>query len=92
MTMFATASVNVIGFDPTRNTDQARSYASKYCSSAWPLDLGFVVSCYNMRSTRVDGLFVIYCILRKPEKFFYLETTTQKDDNQNSCKKLLIWI
>ena len=43
MTMFSTASVNVIGFDPTRNTDQARSYASKYCSSAWPPDLRFVV-------------------------------------------------
>jgi hypothetical protein len=32
MAMFSTASVNVIGFDPNRNTDQARAYASKYCS------------------------------------------------------------
>ena len=44
MTMFATASVNVIGFDPTRNADQARSYASKYCSSAWPPGLVSVIS------------------------------------------------
>lgn len=28
--MFSTSSVNVIGFDPTRNIDQARGYAAKY--------------------------------------------------------------
>ena len=33
MTMFSTSSVNVIGFDPNKNTDQARAYAAKYCSS-----------------------------------------------------------
>ena len=32
MAMFSTSSVNVIGFDPNRNTDQARAYAAKYCS------------------------------------------------------------
>ena len=31
-TMFSTSSVNVIGFDPTRNVDQARGYATKYCA------------------------------------------------------------
>ena len=30
--MFSTSSVNVIGFDPTRNVDQARGYAAKYCA------------------------------------------------------------
>ncbi len=32
LTVFSNASVNVIGFDPNRNVDQARSYASKCCS------------------------------------------------------------
>ena len=30
--MFPTSTVNVIGFDPTRNVDQARGYASKCCA------------------------------------------------------------
>ena len=32
LTVYCASSVNVLCFDPVRNCDQARTYASKYCS------------------------------------------------------------
>ena len=32
LTMFSPSSINVLPFDPDRNSDQARLYAGKYCS------------------------------------------------------------
>ena len=90
MSMFSTSSVNVIGFDPNKNTDQARAYAAKYCSST---------GC----SINTDGSFCALVMLfflltvrwrRKAEKSFFLETTRKDDpkNNDNSNNAAKAWL
>ena len=62
LTVYCASSVNVLCFDPVRNCDQARTYASKYCSKP---EKWFYMECDNnglqhWLRCRTVGLAMVY--------------------------------
>jgi len=60
-TMFSTSSVNVIGFDPTRNIDQARGYAAKYCAKPEKWHRGLPIDNFHVVVARLRHVLLAFC-------------------------------
>ena len=81
--------MHVLGFDPRHGADQARNYAGKYASTARRNSLcttsrmGLVS---NARERPHNQAVHTFSTQRKPEKWYYLETTSNGLKNFLKCR------